>query len=182
MSSINIPFSITTIGLAAFDGTAWLESQPDGVVYAGLVAYQYKGNMPNGTIISIKDGTISIASSAFNGCNGLTSVNIPHSVTSIGYGAFEGCSGLTSVFYEYQFSDEPNVLVQIHNSKKIVVNPLNLAKKENGKNKVYQLNIDFDNKETEDPQKLANIYETPFEEGGYVMKVSESIEDPKGDL
>ena len=97
MTSINIPFSITTIGQAAFDGTAWLESQPDGVVYAGLVAYQYKGNMPNGTIISIKDGTISIASSAFNGCNGLTSVNIPHSVTSIGYGAFQGCSGLTSV-------------------------------------------------------------------------------------
>ena len=97
LTSITIPNSVSSIGSFAFDGTAWLESQPDGVVYAGLIAYQYKGIMPNGTIISIKDGTISIASSAFNGCNGLTSVTIPNSVTSIGYAAFQGCSGLTSV-------------------------------------------------------------------------------------
>ena len=39
----------------------------------------------------------SIGEYAFNGCSGLTSVNIPNSVTSIGYATFSGCSGLTSV-------------------------------------------------------------------------------------
>ena len=39
----------------------------------------------------------SIGSSAFEGCSGLTSINIPNSVTSIGSFAFRGCSGLTSI-------------------------------------------------------------------------------------
>ena len=39
----------------------------------------------------------SIGSSAFEGCRGLTSIDIPSSLTSIGESAFSGCSGLTSV-------------------------------------------------------------------------------------
>ena len=38
-----------------------------------------------------------IGNSAFSGCTGLTSVNIPNSVTAIGNDAFSGCTGLTSV-------------------------------------------------------------------------------------
>ena len=38
-----------------------------------------------------------IGNSAFSGCTGLTSVNIPNSVTAIGNSAFSGCTGLTSV-------------------------------------------------------------------------------------
>ena len=34
---------------------------------------------------------------AFEGCSGLTSINIPDSVTGIGWKAFKGCSGLTSI-------------------------------------------------------------------------------------
>jgi len=48
----------------------------------------------------------SIGSSAFRGCSGLTSVNIPNSVTSIRLRAFYGCSGLTSV-------DIPNSVTSI---------------------------------------------------------------------
>ena len=44
-----------------------------------------------------KQGTKTIANSAFEGCTGLTSVTIGNSVTSIGYYAFEGCTGLTSI-------------------------------------------------------------------------------------
>ena len=42
-------------------------------------------------------GLTSIGSSAFYGCNGLTSVTIPGSVRSIGSYAFQSCSGLISI-------------------------------------------------------------------------------------
>ena len=95
--TINIPNSVTSIGELAFDGTAWFENQPDGLVYAGLVAYKYKGTMPSGTSINLRNGTLGIAGSAFSGCSELASVTIPTSVISIGYEAFSGCSNLNEV-------------------------------------------------------------------------------------
>ena len=97
LTSITIPENVTSIGGHAFDGTAWLDNQPDGLVYAGNVAYVYKGTMPEKTSITIKSGTRSISDYAFYGCSGLTSINIPSSVLSIGWYAFMNCSGLTSI-------------------------------------------------------------------------------------
>ena len=97
LTSVTIPTSVTSIGSDAFKGTAWYDNQPDGLVYAGNVAYGYKGTMPDNTSITLREGTVGIAPSAFEDCSGLTSVTIPTSVTSIGNSAFEGCSGLTSV-------------------------------------------------------------------------------------
>ena len=97
LTSVTIPNSVTSIGSSAFKGTAWYNKQSDGLIYAGNIAYEYKGTMPQGTEIILKEGTVGIAGSAFWGCSGLTSVTIPNSVSSIGSWAFSGCSGLTSV-------------------------------------------------------------------------------------
>ena len=97
LTSITIPDSVTSIDFFAFYNTAWYNKQPDDLVYAGKVAYEYKGTMPDNTLIVLKEGTLGIGNNAFDGCTGLTSIIIPDSVTSIGKSAFYGCSGLTSV-------------------------------------------------------------------------------------
>ena len=97
LSSITIPNSVTIIGIDAFHGTEWYNNQPDGLIYAGKVAYHYKGTMPSNTDIILDEGTLGIAGSAFSGCRGLTSITIPNSVTSISDYAFYYCRGLTSI-------------------------------------------------------------------------------------
>ncbi len=98
LTTINIPNSITSIAFKAFDGTAWYDNQPDGWVYAGLVAYGYKGDMPEGTSITLREGTTGIADAAFIGCSNLTNINIPNSVTYIGEGAFSLCSYINDIY------------------------------------------------------------------------------------
>ncbi|MFA6860611.1 MAG: leucine-rich repeat domain-containing protein [Clostridia bacterium] len=120
LASITIPDSLVSIGSTAFDNTSWYINQPDGLVYAGKVAYKYKGIMPESTSITLLSDTKGIAGnafasfvnllgieipsnvtnigvSAFSGCTGLTSVTIPNSVTSIGDSAFMNCTGITSI-------------------------------------------------------------------------------------
>ena len=97
LTSIEIPNSVTSIGYNALNETSWYNNHPNGLVYAGMVVYKYKGTMPDNTSITIKEGTLGIAGGAFWDCTGLTSVTIPNSVTSIGSSAFSYCMELTSV-------------------------------------------------------------------------------------
>ena len=97
LANITIPNSVIRIENNAFSNTAWYNNQPDGVVYAGRIAYKCKGALPEGTDITIKEGTYAIANEAFHNCNGLASVTIPGSVTLIGDSSFKGCGNLASV-------------------------------------------------------------------------------------
>ena len=103
LTSVNIPNSVTSIGGDAFSGTSWYFNQPDGLVYAGKVAYKYKGDMPDGTSVTIKDGTKGISDGALSYYEEMTSITIPDSVTWIGEQAcgFLFASYVVEGFTEY---------------------------------------------------------------------------------
>lgn len=94
---INIPESVSNIEEGALEETSWLDNQPNGLLYAGRVAYKYIGKMAEKSHIIIKDGTTSIGDSAFNNCKGMSSIYIPNSVKSIGNCAFAGCNNLKDI-------------------------------------------------------------------------------------
>ena len=98
--SIGIPNSVNIIYEQAFNNTAWYNNQPDGLVYAGNVAYKFKGDMPENTSVCLKDETTGIANSAFSNCTDLITIVIPKSVTNIGGNAFAGCKSLKSILCE----------------------------------------------------------------------------------
>lgn len=102
LETIQFPDSLTTIADAtysesAFGFTPWLMQHPNGMVYAGKVAYRYLGNAPSGTKVELLDGTVSISYGAFLSCSGITSVTIPASVRTIDAYAFQKCRDLTSI-------------------------------------------------------------------------------------
>ncbi len=109
ISSLKLPASLTHIGSCAFDccynlstvtgganvcyvdeyafdGTHWLSSKPDGIVYLGKVALWCKGDP---TTVTIKEGTVAIAPSAFVLCENLKTIKFPESITSVGDYALE---------------------------------------------------------------------------------------------
>ena len=106
LKNLNIPKSIISIGWAAFDGCSGVERI---TVESGNSAYRSVGNclidiknhsliLGCATSVIPNDGSVKIiASSAFYGCSGLTSIIIPNGVTSIGDYAFYNCINLTSI-------------------------------------------------------------------------------------
>lgn len=90
LKNVSFPDSITEVGSYAMSGSAWLDSQPSGVVYIGKVAYTVNGTCPES--ITIKDGTLGIAEGAFYWKSALKSITLPTSLTTIGDNAFYGTS------------------------------------------------------------------------------------------
>ena len=93
--AVTVPDTITNIGENAFYNTRWYDSQPDGLIYLGKVAFQYKGECPSS--INLKDDTIAIGDSAFYYCTYLETITVPTTLKRIGNSAFEGCSALRNI-------------------------------------------------------------------------------------
>lgn len=99
ITSVIIPNSVTTIGIAAFRFCASLSSVkiPDSVTSIGKLAFHSCLNLKS---VEIGNSVRKIGDMAFLDCSGLTSMVIPDSVTSIGDNAFDCCDNLKSIIYK----------------------------------------------------------------------------------
>lgn len=97
LSDIRIPANVTDIGGHTFDNTAWYNSHSDGVMYLDYAVYSWKGTMPAGTSVSIKDGTTIIADYAFEDQRKMAAVALPESLEIIGDYAFYACASIESI-------------------------------------------------------------------------------------
>ena len=95
LGEIVLPDNIAYIGSYAFDNTLWFNNLSDGPVYLGSILYTYKGEMPENTTITVKDGTTMICERAFDSQYNLMGISLPHSIANIGDYAFS-YSGLKS--------------------------------------------------------------------------------------
>lgn len=104
LNTVSIPKSVETVGTEAFEGTAWLDNQPEGCVYINNSLCDYK----NGSLtqIEVREGTTQICTSAFSNAN-ITSITIPNSVTEIGGGVFYNCTALKSIVFSTNMNSLP---------------------------------------------------------------------------
>jgi len=106
LANITMSDNVVSIGSGAFDDTMWYKNQPDGLIYAGKVAYRYKGTMPANTSIVLKADTLGIAGGAFDGCTGLTNITVPDGLMSIGGESFADTAW---------FNNQPDGLIYVGN-------------------------------------------------------------------
>lgn len=86
--------NIEYIGSGVFSGTAWYEAQPEGYICFGDILYEYKGDFPEGSIVTIPSFIKKISEKAFEQTKGLKKIIIPEGVILNGDRIFIGCSSL----------------------------------------------------------------------------------------
>lgn len=96
LNTIIFPSSIINVYKYSLYNTAWYNSQSDGIVYDGNVAFDYKGTMTSGTELEIREGTTSIASQAFSSHEEIKTLTMPNTVKYICDEAFWGCVNMES--------------------------------------------------------------------------------------
>lgn len=175
LESIEASSNLAEVGTESFEGTKWLERQPDGAVYIGNVLYVYKGETPQ--ILEVREGTISIAEKAFEkkyleeiilpgtiekignecflNCTQLTHLTLSENIRIIGNEAFYGCENLETISYSGVF---------LPNRKKIIENEAYIGKKAfKGLKKIKEVKI---------PNGILEICEEAFYNGQNLAKVT----------
>lgn len=100
LDTIAFGTGVIDVGFACFEDTAWLENQPDGIVYAGNnVAYTCKGYGDSNTHLYIRPGTKTISSAFSDNATYYGGIFIPESVMKID-ASFYGWNNLSCVCYE----------------------------------------------------------------------------------
>jgi hypothetical protein len=99
IASVTIPNSVETIGDGVFANCASLTSvvMPDNTTAISKGLFSYCTSLGDAMVQEILSGVISIGDSAFQGCTGLISIEIPSTVETIGDSAFRSCTNLISV-------------------------------------------------------------------------------------
>lgn len=97
LDSIAVPPTVANIHYQAFYSTAWLNRQPEGLIYIGHVALGYRGTVPEGTSITLRDNTVGVGERAFYQQAGLYSITLPYTIVALGDNSFGYCSGLREV-------------------------------------------------------------------------------------
>lgn len=98
LSEVSLPDSVLRIGFNCFGDTAAYadaSNWQDGVFYLGCAALDSEEELSG--LCVLRDGTVAIAESAFQGRSGLVSVVLPDSLRAIGNGAFCDCAALQAV-------------------------------------------------------------------------------------
>lgn len=99
LTDIALSDSVNSIAGNAFDNTAYYNDENnwvDGVLYIGNHLIEAKTTVSGEYVI--RDGTVTIADSAFHGCGNLTAVTMPASLTSIGAYAFGNCPSIKDIY------------------------------------------------------------------------------------
>ena len=97
LTSITLPSTLTTIGLAAFESTGLTGiTIPSDVKTIKEGAFGGTGL----TSVTIPDKVETLGQGVFENCTQLTSINIPKSVKSMGAYMFGGCTELTCITFE----------------------------------------------------------------------------------
>ena len=100
--------NIEYIGSGVFSGTAWYEAQPEGYICFGDILYAYKGDFPEGSIVTIPSFIKKISGKAFAGKRGLKKIIIPDGVILDGGNIFDGCSSLEEAVLPSDLKELPD--------------------------------------------------------------------------
>lgn len=106
VTSFTVPDSVTYIGNCAFYGTGYYLNEnnwEDGALYIGKHLIDAYAVLTES--YTVKDGTLTIAESAFHNCQRLITATLPDSLVTIGAGAFAYCDSLRYVNIPYGITE-----------------------------------------------------------------------------
>ena len=106
LANVTVPAD-AFVGKDAFNGTAFLNAMPDGMVYLGATAYGYKGTMPMDTDITVRNGVKYVPGYLFSYNKQLRSISFPDSIEKLENAVFLLCSNLQSVHLPAGFTNIP---------------------------------------------------------------------------